>query len=205
MIGILNSPHSNVASVTNALDSLNLEWRHVWGRSDFRHISSLILPGVGTYPSAMNYICDNGIDESLDSFIEKGSNVLGICLGMQLLFASSSEIQNTNGLGLLEGTVETMRGNGKTKIPHIGWNTAQIVNENTLFKNVPEEIDFYFANSFSCHPSNQNIIKATYENGGTYVAVVEFENIYGVQFHPEKSQLGGIRILKNFATKDAKC
>lgn len=205
MIGILNSPHSNVASVTNALDYLNLEWVSVWKKKDFRNIRSLILPGVGTYPTAMKYIRTNGLDESITTFIEKGSNVLGICLGMQLLFESSSEIKISKGLSLLKGDVKIMESNLSNKVPHIGWNTTKITYESKLYNGVPEEVDFYFANSFSCHPNDEQIIKAEYKNGGIYVAAVESENIVGVQFHPEKSQSGGLRILKNFAKMAAKC
>lgn len=205
MIGILNSPHSNVASVTNALDYLNLEWIPVWKKKDFRNITSLILPGVGTYPTAMKNIRTNGIDESITSFIEKGSNVLGICLGMQLLFESSSELKISKGLSFLKGNVKIMESNLSNKVPHIGWNTTQITNESKLYNGVPEEVDFYFANSFSCYPKDEGIIKAEYENGDIYVAAVESENIVGVQFHPEKSQSGGLRILKNFAKMAAEC
>jgi glutamine amidotransferase len=205
MIGILNSPHSNVASVTNALDYLNLEWIPVLERKHFKNINSLILPGVGTYPTAMEFIRTNGIDESISTFIEKGSNVFGICLGMQLLFESSSELKNSNGLGFLKGEVSIMKSSSSQKMPHIGWNTTQIIKESELYNGVSEEVDFYFANSFSCHPKNQEIIKSEYENGGIYVATVESENIAGVQFHPEKSQSGGLRMLKNFAKMATKC
>jgi glutamine amidotransferase len=205
MIGILNSPHSNVASVTNALDYLNLDWIPVREQKHFNKINSLILPGVGTYPTAMDFIRTNGIDESISAFISKGSNIFGICLGMQLLFESSSELKISNGLGFLKGDVKIMKSTNSEKIPHIGWNTTQIIRESQLYNGVSEEVDFYFANSFSCHPKNQEIVKSKYENGGTYVAVVEFENISGVQFHPEKSQSGGLRMLKNFAKMATKC
>jgi glutamine amidotransferase len=205
MIGILNSPHSNVASVTNALDYLNLDWIPVREQKHFNKINSLILPGVGTYPTAMDFIRTNGIDESISAFISKGSNIFGICLGMQLLFESSSELKISNGLGFLKGDVKIMKSTNSEKIPHIGWNTTQIIRESQLYNGVSEEVDFYFANSFSCHPKNQEIVKSKYENGGTYVAVVEFENISGVQFHPEKSQSGGLRMLKNFSKMATKC
>jgi glutamine amidotransferase len=124
---------------------------------------------------------------------------------MQLLFESSSELKISNGLGFLKGDVKIMKSTNSEKIPHIGWNTTQIIRESQLYNGVSEEVDFYFANSFSCHPKNQEIVKSKYENGGTYVAVVEFENISGVQFHPEKSQSGGLRMLKNFAKMATKC
>ena len=205
MIGVLNSPHSNVASVTNALEYLNIEWIPVFEKTDFQKITSLILPGVGTHPTAMEFIKRNGIDEVLKSFVEKGSFVLGICLGMQLLFESSSELKNSEGLGILQGEVKKMESKSNSKIPHIGWNTTKIISDSKLCSGISEEVDFYFANSFSCIPKQQDIVKSVYENGDIYVAVVESQNIFGVQFHPEKSQSGGLRILKNFTKMAEKC
>lgn len=205
MIGVLNSPHSNVASVTNALDYLNIGWALVNVRNDFKKVNSIILPGVGTYPASMNYIRKNGLDECLTSFVQKGSSVLGICLGMQLLFESSEEIEVSGGLCFLQGEVKLMKNNISSKMPHIGWNTTKITNEGSLYDGVNDEVDFYFANSFSCYPTRHEIIKSVYSNGNIYTAAVEFDNIFGVQFHPEKSQLGGLKILKNFVKMADKC
>ncbi|MCD6465519.1 imidazole glycerol phosphate synthase subunit HisH [Candidatus Bathyarchaeota archaeon] len=156
---------------------------------------ALVIPGVGNFKAGAENIEKIKVD--LMDLIREGKPVLGICLGMQLLFEESDESPNVGGLNLLEGRVVRLPGN--VKIPHMGWNTLKIVRSTVLLDGISEEDYFYFVHSYYVAPRRKNIVMAETEYGVRFTSVVMQNNIFGVQFHPEKSGKPGERIIGNFA------
>ena len=160
-----------------------------------RDADALVLPGVGNFRAGAENIEKIKVD--LMDLIREGKPVLGICLGMQLLFEESDESPNVRGLNLLEGRVVRLPRN--VKIPHMGWNTLKIVRSTVLLDGISEEDYFYFVHSYYVAPRRKNIVMAETEYGVRFTSVVMQNNIFGVQFHPEKSGKPGERIIGNFA------
>ena len=158
--------------------------------------SHIILPGVGAFGKSMEKIKKNiPLDVLEDEIINKKKPFLGICVGMQVLFNSSEEFGNFEGLGWLKGKVKKI----KAKIlPHVGWNEIEITKENALLRNLENNKDFYFVNSFHSIPDDKNIIISETKYEEKFCSAIQKDNIFAVQFHPEKSQLAGQIILKNF-------
>lgn len=158
-----------------------------------KQAEAIILPGVGDFSTASKNLAP--IREALFELAKGGTPVLGICLGMQLLFQKSEE-GNGEGLGLLEG--ENVRLPDFVKVPHMGWNTIQIIKQNMLFEGLESEAYYYFAHSYYPVPVENGIVCAETTYGTTFASVVAKQNIYGTQFHPEKSGMQGLKFLKNF-------
>ena len=157
----------------------------------------LFLPGVGHFAEAMLRIKKNKIDVTLKKLVvEQGRPILGICLGMQILGKSSDEGGNNNGLGFIDGYVEKFHGY-EIRVPHVGYNQVMVKSVNRLYRNLPDNSDFYFTHSHRMI-SNSNIGQSNCEYGDLFVASFEYENIAGVQFHPELSQRNGLSLIKNF-------
>jgi glutamine amidotransferase len=195
MITIIDYQLGNIASITNALEKLAIPYNVANDRDAVLAATALILPGVGTANQGMVHLREQKLDTILVSQVQKGVPLLGICLGMQLLFDSSEE-GDTACLGLLEGTVKKFV--TEEKIPHVGWNTVKKDVCTRLLQNVPENSYLYFVHSYYCNPKEKKIIKGITDYDGDFCSVVEKENIYGVQFHPEKSGDVGLRVLRNF-------
>ncbi len=159
--------------------------------------AALVLPGVGAFPEAMREIERRGIAAPIAERVAAGVPLLGICLGMQLLFESSAEHDGARGLGLLEGTVEPLRAPG-LKLPHIGWAHLHAEAASPLLDGIAEGEPFYFVHSFAAHPAGDELI-ASASYGERFAAVVGRNNVFGTQFHPEKSSAAGLRMLRNFA------
>lgn len=200
MIGILDYGMGNLKSVANSLTYLGLESFILEKTEDFEDISHLIIPGVGAFPKAMSRINEKGFVEPIRSFADSGKPVLGICLGMQLLADMGTEVEETEGLGLVDGTIKIMKPEG-LRIPHIGWNGFQIKNDLGLFEGVKKTADVYFVHSYHFVPGNEENIVATTEYGQDFVSIVSNDrgNVIGTQFHPEKSQKQGLKMLDNFS------
>jgi len=164
--------------------------------ADVRDASAIILPGVGAFPEAMRNLERSGLGEQLVERAAAGVPVLGICLGMQLLFESSSEHEGAAGLGILPGVVTALE---SPRLPHIGWNLVSFSRPSALTEGLGEAAAFYHVHSFACRPTDASDVVGTGEYGERFVSVVERDNVMAAQFHPEKSSTDGLQMLKNFA------
>ncbi len=200
-IGVVGYGIGNVRSVLNALDHLDLPARLVERPDDLRQVDRVLLPGVGAFGTAMSRLRDSGFQTALDRTVkEDGKLLLGICLGMQLLADTGSEFGEHTGLGYLPGRVEKLPQNTPDlPLPHMGWNSLEPHGHAPLLADVPASSDCYFVHSFQLLPVDQGAVDATTDYGGPVTAVVSRGNVMGTQFHPEKSQAVGLRILNNFA------
>jgi glutamine amidotransferase len=158
----------------------------------------LVLPGVGAFGACMKALKERGFDRLVQERASEGTPLLGVCVGMQLLFDESEEFGSTRGLGLLRGSVR--RFSGELVVPHVGWNRIHQQRAHELFEGVEEGAFCYFVHSFYCEPMDQQVVVGETEYGVRYASVVAQGNVCGVQFHPEKSQGVGLRMLKNFGT-----
>jgi len=190
----------NLASVKNAFSVLGEEVIVESDPDKLKEYDKLILPGVGAYGDAMAHLKVNAMDEAVKAYAKSGNYMLGICLGMQLLFDSSEEFGLHEGLGLIEGKVvafDTSRFSHDLKVPHMGWN-RMFTKEHALFEGMDQEHYLYFVHSFHAVCSNANNVIGETEYGYRFASAVQNENILGIQPHPEKSHKNGLAILKNF-------
>lgn len=199
MIGIIDYNMGNLASVYNACSLIDEKASIITKPAKLKDFDRIILPGVGAYADAMSHLNETGMKDAILEFAKSGKPMIGICLGMQLLFESSEEFGLNDGLGLIEGKVvkfDKSKMHEDTKIPHMGWNTIDTCGDHTLFDGL-ENPYLYFVHSYHAVTDEKNIIgKTTY--GYDFVSAVHKENIYGFQPHPEKSHDNGLKILKNF-------
>jgi glutamine amidotransferase len=159
----------------------------------------LVVPGVGAFPAAMARLRDAGLDELIVRRAQAGTPVLGVCLGMQLLFERSSELGGDAGLGLLPGEVVALRPEpAALKVPHIGWNVVTMTRSSPLLEALPERCAFYHVHSFVARPGEAADVLGRGDYGGPFVSMVARDPVYGVQFHPEKSSTHGLALLRNF-------
>ena len=198
MICILNYGSGNVGSVYNVLKFLGYDVIISNNKADIQNSSHLILPGVGAFKSSIKKILDTiPMDTLEEEVLKKGKPFLGICVGMQVLADSGDEGGESQGLGWISGVIEKIK-TDQAPLPHIGWNNIEVTQETEVFNGLKNINDFYFVHSYAfCKIKEENILaKVEYES--SIVAAVNKDNIYGVQFHPEKSQRAGQLILKNF-------
>lgn len=202
-VGVVDSNICNLTSVLNALKVLGVEAESTGDPDALGKYSHLILPGVGSFGKGMEMLAANGLDQAVISAARTGRPLLGLCLGMQLLAEQGSEFGLTPGLALIPGTVEQLTPSSpQFRLPHIGWNDVRIVGGSLLFRDMPDQVpSFYFVHSFGFSDAEAAVVSALTDHGGPVVAAVEKDNVYGVQFHPEKSQRCGLALLKNFVTR----
>jgi imidazole glycerol-phosphate synthase subunit HisH len=200
MIGILDYKMGNLQSIKNSLDYLNIPNRFIDYPNEILNCDKLILPGVGAFGLAMKRLDELGFIEPIKEFVFLGKPLLGICLGMQLLLDSSEEHGHHLGLGLVKGRVLPFKEKiSNLPIPHIGWNDISKKKESKLLTNIENKASFYFVHSFYCDLTDKKAVAATTDYGFDFDSVIESGNIYGCQFHPEKSQKNGMVILENFS------
>ena len=198
MITVVNLGISNLSSVLNALKYLEIDFCVSNQAQEIGNATHLILPGVGTFSEGMSQIRNQGLFEVLrEKVLKNKTPILGICLGMQLLFETSEESEGVEGLGLLKGDVIKLPITDTYTIPRIGW-AESVLEKDFLGFNKGDSADFYYIHSFYCKPKNENIITISGENGKVTGAVQD-NNIFGCQFHPEKSHKAGLKILKQFS------
>ena len=200
MIAIVDYNMGNLASVQNAFTKLGCETVVESDPSKFKDYDKLILPGVGAFGDAMEHLKERNMVEPLREYATSGKYMLGICLGMQLLFESSEEFGENEGLGLIKGHVkafDTSKFDEPLKVPHMGWN-RMFTAEHPLFANLDEEHYLYFVHTYHVNCSDKNDIIGRTNYGYEFTSAVAHDNIMGIQPHPEKSHENGLKILKNF-------
>ncbi len=196
MIGIIDYKLNNLRSVQKAFEKVGTS---AFISSDAKELSraeKLVLPGVGAFGKAMENIRALGLEEFIRSSAKEGKPLIGICLGMQLLFTRSSENGLHDGLNLIAGDVTLFP--DSVKVPHIGWNQIEIQHESKILKSVVDKSFVYFVHSYYAQPQEQVTLTTT-EYGFHFTSIVQKDDIFGIQFHPEKSQVAGLQILKNFS------
>ena len=203
-VTIVDYNSGNISSVINSFTEVAKGTVNLEVTSDYKKIKSsdkVVLPGQGSFKScidALNSI--NGLKDTLDEFvINKKKPLFGICVGLQMFADVGYEETETKGLGWITGKVSKIDNkNGKYKLPHIGWNQINIVKDSKIFKNIENNSHMYFVHSYEFIPEDKNVISATTDYSSNIVCSVEKENIFGTQFHPEKSDKLGLKIIKNF-------
>lgn len=199
-IGIINYGVGNLQSVKNSLDFLNIPNAFIAKPDEISSFDKIILPGVGAFGMAMEKLNNLGLRNAIINFADRNKPILGICLGMQLLFDESYEHGQYKGLGLMKGKVLPFSEKVKDlPLPQIGWNNITKVGTSPILENVGDDSCFYFVHGFYCEPKEKTAIIAISDYGIRFVAVIHKDNIFGCQFHPEKSQTVGLQILKNFS------
>ncbi len=196
-IAILDYGMGNLRSVEKALERVGAEVDRSSDPEVAAEAAGLVLPGVGAFPKAMERIRELGFDKLIAERSAAGTPVLGICLGMQLLFESSSEGEGAEGLGLLPGSVEPLPANG-LKVPHIGWSPVSWQRTEPIIEGVGEQPPFYFVHSFTPVPAEQGDVLGTAAYGESFACAVGRDSVFGFQFHPEKSSTAGLTLLRNF-------
>jgi glutamine amidotransferase len=196
-ICILDYGMGNLRSVEKALEHVGATATIANDPETVRAADGLILPGVGAFPKAMEGVRELGLDELVFERREAGTPILGICLGLQLLFDSTTELGGAEGLGLLAGAVDVLDAPG-LKIPHIGWAPVRWEKQSRLTEGIESETPFYLVHSFAPTPQPDDLLGST-AYGTRFACAAERDNVFGVQFHPEKSSAAGLRLLSNFA------
>jgi len=206
MIAIIDYGMGNIHSVNKALQLYGAETIVTNDPGEISKSEKIVLPGVGAFDDAMHELTGRGLVSAIKKEIKSGKPLLGICLGMQLLFEESQEAKKAKGLSILKGTVRKFKETNGLKVPHMGWNQLKKSqshkvtksHECPLLKNVPDGSYVYFCHSYYPRPLDKSTVAAVTDYGIDFTSVVWKDNVYGVQFHPEKSQKIGLKIIENF-------
>lgn len=199
-VAVIDYGMGNLHSVSKALEAVGGDVVVIKNSSDLKTADRVVLPGVGSFAQGMRQLEDRGFVNALnEEVIEKKKPFLGICLGMQLAAQSGEEHGQTRGLGWIQGNVVRLDTNAKhVKVPHMGWNDISLTRQSPLFKGVRGALTFYFVHSYHLVSTVKEAVSAVCEHGLEFTAVAEKDNIHLVQFHPEKSQAAGLKVLENF-------
>lgn len=196
-VAIIDYGVGNLRSVEKAFAAMGCDAIVTGNDRELRDAERLVLPGVGAFGACMQALSERGFDNLVRERVREGIPLLGVCVGMQMLFEESDEFGRTAGLGLLRGCVR--RFSNDLVVPQVGWNQIRQLAMHPLFEGITDQSFFYFVHSFFCDPVENSTIVGETEYGATYASVVAQANVCGVQFHPEKSQVAGLRLLRNFA------
>lgn len=197
-VAIIDYGVGNLRSVEKAFAAVGVDAAVTSDKQKLMDAQGLVLPGVGAFATCMTEFNRSGLADVALRRVEEGIPLLGVCVGMQMLFEESSEFGTTKGLGLLKGHVK--RFDDALVVPHVGWNQVTRAAAHPLMNGIPDHSFFYFVHSYYCEPENSDAVVGETEYGGRFVSIVSKANVCGVQFHPEKSQATGLQLLKNFAT-----
>jgi glutamine amidotransferase len=197
-VALVDYGMGNRRSVEKALEHVGATVARTADRGEIARADAIVVPGVGAFPEAMRRLRALELDTLIRERADAGVPVLGICLGMQLLFESSTEHEGAEGLGLLAGTVTRLEAPG-LKIPHIGWNTVTFERDAVLTAGLGDAAAFYHVHTYACRPRDAADVVGRGEYGERFVSIVERGNVMGAQFHPEKSSTDGLALLRNFA------
>lgn len=198
-IAIIDYGMGNIHSVAKAVALFGAEAVITNRKSEISACDKIVLPGVGAFDDAIGELEKQDLIAAMKEQVKQGKPFLGICLGMQLLFESSQEAKIKKGLGILKGQVVKFNTENNFKVPHMGWNNLKIIAEKCpLLKGVADDAQVYFCHSYYPVPADKAIISATSDYGAEFAALLWKDNVYGAQFHPEKSQAVGLKIIENF-------
>ena len=199
-IAIINFNSGNLYSIKKSIKDLRHEPFICHDSNDLKKCDKIILPGVGSFNQAMKYLLKFGfVDAMNEQVYKKGLDILGICLGMQLFCKSSNEQNYTEGLSFVEADVLELKNLGcELKLPHIGWNNVQFKKESKIFNGIENNSDFYFVHNFAVKCNDEKLVLTTTNYDVEFVSAFQKDNIYAVQFHPEKSSASGLKIIQNF-------
>lgn len=197
MIAIVDYGMGNLKSVTNAFRKLDAPITITRDPAVIRDAAAIVLPGVGAFGKCMQNLRSYGLIELLQEVIASGKRYLGICLGMQILLESSEEAPGVRGLGVIRGRV--VRFSRNLKVPHMGWNSVNVVKPSAILEGIPTGSHFYFVHSYYPEPAEE-VAATTTDYGLQFVSALEKDNVFACQFHPEKSQRVGLQLLRNFIT-----
>ena len=204
MIAIIDYGAGNLQSVKKAFDFIGAESVITDNIESINACDKILLPGVGSFGDAMESMTKKGLVDTVKQNAMSGKPFLGICLGLQLLFEESEESPGVKGLGIFKGKIKKFSPDMGLKIPHIGWNSLEIKQKDTLFKGIPENSYVYFVHSYYLHAEDENEIATVTNYGIDFHSAVGKDNIFATQFHPEKSGDVGLQILRNFASMEVK-
>ena len=200
MLGVINYGSGNYRSVCNAIEFLNINYKEILTPDNFEGITHIILPGVGAFNNCIERLKTlNMFDKLKSELLEEDKMFLGICVGHQVLASLGTEFEEKEGLDVIPGKVIKINKIYNLPVPHISWTEVKQQRNDPLFNNIEDGATFYFVHSFYLDPDNKDYILATASYGSEIIAAVKRGNIYGVQFHPEKSQKNGLQLLKNFS------
>ena len=199
MIGVIDYGAGNLRSVCNSLKKLSVDCHVVKAPSDLDKIETMIFPGVGSFGDSSDQLKKQSLFEPIREWIINDRPFLGICIGFQMLFDSSEESPGSEGLGIIPGKVIKFSEQKNLKVPHMGWNEVQIKNlDDPVWQKIDDLTHFYFVHSYFPKPNNPEVSSSTTGYGVDFTSSIRFGNIFGTQFHPEKSQKSGLRLIENF-------
>ncbi len=201
-ITVVDYGMGNLRSVAKILSRIGTDVRVSSEPSDLEWCDRMVLPGVGAFPDAMRQLNELGLRAPLDEMVRgRGKPLLGICLGMELLARESQEVRRTEGLGWLDAEVVPFDRSNGLRVPHVGWNQLKFRRSCPLLGGLEDGATCYFVHSYHLSCDSDSLVVATCDYGKTFPAVVRQENVFGTQFHPEKSQANGFQLLVNFVTE----
>lgn len=197
--GVIDYGAGNQRSIRNALESLGIEYRTVAAADHLEGIHSLIFPGVGAFGDSMNNLAARGLVDPIRDWIANDRPFLGICIGFQLLFEGSEESPDAEGIGAFKGKVTRFPENHTEKVPHMGWNSLELTDPNApMWGGLPTPPHMYFVHSYFPSPEDSSLISSTTDYGIEFASSIQRGNLTATQFHPEKSQAAGLRLIGNF-------
>jgi len=199
MIKIVDYGMGNLRSVQKAFEKLGVAAEICSQPEQLTGADKMVLPGVGAFRDAIHELESKQLSQPVRDHIDSGRPFLGICLGLQLLFDVSYEDGEYHGLGIVPGEVVRFEPQPDLKVPHMGWNQLEVVHRPSLLEGIPDDASFYFVHSFYVAPSDESIVAARTDHGVNFVSMIARDNLFATQFHPEKSQRVGLKLLTNFA------